>query len=219
MSSSPFERVLILETSGRPCEIAVASGRQIVTLGTMAESRRRASDLTLVVRDVLARAGWKPADLSAVVVGLGPGSYTGLRVALASAKALVYATGCAFYGVESFAGLLAHVPAESTEVLIVSDALQGKLFVRRCRRIAGDFQPVGPITVESRSDMTASNAFVTGPAAEFLNATSRTSDAFGLLQAAHDYPWAIHRDAWTAEPLYVRGSSAEEKRKDAGMPV
>ena len=101
---------------------------RVVAEAQLGEERRRASDLALVVDRLLREAGWEPASLTAVVVGLGPGSYTGLRVGLASAKALAYAVGCRFFGVETFAAIAIRVP--EGPVSVIADALQGKLFRR-----------------------------------------------------------------------------------------
>src|SRR4029079_17246767 len=82
-----FDRVLVLETAGKVGRTALASDRAVIAEAPLAEERRRASDLALAVDRLFREAGWEPRTLTAVVVGLGPGSYTGLRVGLAPAKA------------------------------------------------------------------------------------------------------------------------------------
>jgi tRNA threonylcarbamoyladenosine biosynthesis protein TsaB len=217
------KRVLIIETSGRVGQVALASSRAIVTEARLGEGHRRASDLALVVDRLLKEQGWSPRELTSVIVGLGPGSYTGLRVGLASAKAMAYATGCAFFGVETFAAIAMQTP--DTDVSVVGDALQGKLFRRdyRCNE-SGKREPVGPLEIVSATDWLASlrpNVVVTGPAAgmfegrlpagvRIANADRRDPCPIGLLDAV-ECPWAVTTDMWTAEPFYLRGSSAEEK--------
>src|SRR5262245_52282348 len=93
-------RLLILETSGRLGQVAVAGGSALRERRRLDEARRHARDLAPAVADLLATQGWKARDLHAVIVSLGPGSYTGLRVGLMSAKTLAYATGCTLIGVE-----------------------------------------------------------------------------------------------------------------------
>lgn len=211
-----YQRILILETSGRPPAIALARGDQIVAQGKLDDARRRASDLTSVVQQLLQQQEWAAQDIDAAIVGLGPGSYTGLRVALASAKALCYATGSAFFGIESFASCLIHVPPDYTQATIVADALQGRCFVRYCHRQDGDWQPQGEIQTRLISEMTASpnpESFLTGPAAHLIGGQSQNPDVPGLLWAHRHCPWAIQTDIWQAEPLYIRGSSAEEKKR------
>jgi tRNA threonylcarbamoyladenosine biosynthesis protein TsaB len=220
-----FDRVLILETSGRIGRVGLATGDHVVAEERLAEARRRASDLALVVDRLLKGQGWKARDFTAVIVGLGPGSYTGLRVGLASAKALAYATGCQFFGVETFAAIALRAPADIQQVSVVGDALQGKLFRRGYRRVESAWDSVGPLEEVRAAEWLASlhaGVFVTGPAAGMFsgktppgvviaNDLERDPRPVDLLNVAQQLPWAVTTDVWRAEPLYVRGSSAEEK--------
>ena len=80
-------RLLLIETSGRVGQVALADGPSVVGVRRLEESRHHARDLAPAVADLLAAASWTPRDLSAVAVSRGPGSYTGLRVGIMSAKA------------------------------------------------------------------------------------------------------------------------------------
>lgn len=213
-----FDRVLILETSGRIGQIALASDDYVLAERRLAEAHRRASDLALSVDQLLKAQSWKARDLTAVIVGLGPGSYTGLRVGLASAKALAYAVGCRFFGVETFAAIAVRTTA--SRVSVIADALQGKLFRRDYERNAdGTMTPMGPLQIvaaESWRQSLSLETIVAGPAAPMFE-VSRVSDQeieprpTDLLRVVRSCPWAVTNDMWLAEPLYLRGSSAEEK--------
>jgi tRNA threonylcarbamoyladenosine biosynthesis protein TsaB len=218
-----FDRALVLETAGKVGRAALAADGAVVAEARLGEERRRASDLALVVDRLLRETGWEPASLTAVVVGLGPGSYTGLRVGLASAKALAYAVGCRFFGVETFAAVA--MRAADGPVSVIADALQGKLFRRDYRRSGNDLEPSGPLEVVAGADWLAglkAGTQITGPAAaawegkvsagvKIVGAGERESRPMDLLAVARACPWAVTTDVWTAEPLYLRGSSAEEK--------
>lgn len=218
-----FDRALVLETSGKVGQAALAAGGVVIAEARLGEERRRASDLALVVDRLLREAGWEPASLTAVVVGLGPGSYTGLRVGLASAKALAYAVGCRFFGVETFAAIAERAP--DGPVSVVADALQGRLFCRAYLRAGNSLEPSGPLEVVAAADWLNTlrvGTRVTGPAAAawegklpsgvtVVEASERAPRTTDLVAVAQKYPWAVTTDMWTAEPLYVRGSSAEEK--------
>src|SRR5215470_17676078 len=93
-------RLLIIETSGRPGRVALAVGESLLAAVQLEEVRRHARDLAPTVAELLRGQGWKPRDLQGVIIGLGPGSYTGLRVGVISAKVLCYAVGCPLVGVE-----------------------------------------------------------------------------------------------------------------------
>jgi tRNA threonylcarbamoyladenosine biosynthesis protein TsaB len=96
-------RLLLIETSGRGGFVGLARGESLCGLSRLEESRRHGRDLAPLTAKLLKEQGWKPRQLDAVIVSLGPGSYTGLRVGLMAAKTLSYATGCALIGVETFA--------------------------------------------------------------------------------------------------------------------
>lgn len=215
-----FDRVLIIETSGRVGQVALASGDRVLAEVRLAEAHRRASDLALSVQRLLQDQQWKARELTNVIVGLGPGSYTGLRVGLASAKALAYATGCRFFGVETFAAIA--LRASLPLVSVVADALQGKVFRRDYGQSAGgELRPLTPLQIvtagEWRKSLSPDTA-VSGPAAGMFDLPSvcqadREPRPIDLLNVSRNCTWAVTTDVWRAEPLYLRGSSAEEKAK------
>jgi tRNA threonylcarbamoyladenosine biosynthesis protein TsaB len=219
-----FDRVLVIETSGRVGQVALADRRAVVATARLGEGHRRASDLAIVAERLLKAQGWQARELTAVVVGLGPGSYTGLRVGLSSAKALAYATGCEFFGVETFAAIA--VKSSHIGVSVIADALQGKLFRRDYGwNKSGKREPTSPLEIVSAADWLGSllpNVLVTGPAAgmferqlpaggRIASADERDPRPIDLVKVAKECPWAVTTDMWTAEPFYLRGSSAEEK--------
>lgn len=107
--------LLALDTATSLGSVAVARGGAVVSRGYLTERRRHAQGLVPAIRDALERAGAAPADLDGVVVGAGPGSFTGLRVAAATAKGLVHAGGAPLYAVSSLAAGAAAADALAPE--------------------------------------------------------------------------------------------------------
>lgn len=97
-------KVLGLDTSTLTSGIAVIDDGKL-----LAEARHDASahksDLLLAIDDVCKRAGVAPMELDAVAVGAGPGSFTGLRIGMATAKGIAFATGKPLWAVSSLAAL------------------------------------------------------------------------------------------------------------------
>src|SRR4051794_4105562 len=115
-------RLLILETSQRVGAVALARGDNIVGERSLDESRRHARDLVPAIQMLLAEQSWRARDLEAVMVTRGPGSYTGLRVGLMSAKTLAYATGCPLLAIDTFAAVYQQAPVGLTAVDVIADA-------------------------------------------------------------------------------------------------
>jgi len=95
-------------------------------------ARRQAGELLPVVATTLRRAGVRVADLAGIVVGDGPGSFTGLRVGWALAKGLAHAHGHPIVAVPAMLGharaAALAVRAGSEPVAVCFDALRGQVF-------------------------------------------------------------------------------------------
>lgn len=94
-----------IETATSACSVAVeAAGElvaEVVSRGAPAHTRRLLPDL----QHALQMAGATPEDVETVVVGLGPGTFTGLRIGVATARALALASGARLAGVPTLAAL------------------------------------------------------------------------------------------------------------------
>lgn len=86
--SSPY--LLCLETATGVCSVLLAQGTKVLAERTSTESREHAAMLAVYIDEVLKEAGLKASSLDAVVVSKGPGSYTGLRIGVATAKGICY---------------------------------------------------------------------------------------------------------------------------------
>jgi tRNA threonylcarbamoyladenosine biosynthesis protein TsaB len=218
--------LLILETSGRVGWVAVAEGALLRAAHRLDEARRHARDLAPRVADLLAAQGWRPRDLDAVLVSLGPGSYTGLRVGLASAKTLAYATGCILLGLETFAAVALQAPREAQRVDVLADAQQDKVYVQPFARNPNGWQAQDPLTIRPVTSWLAERegtAWVSGPGARLVE--GRLPEGTRLVEPGgrEPQPESLLRlglvrfqagerdDPFTLEPLYLRPSAAEEQ--------
>lgn len=85
--------LLYIDTSDAPGTIAIARDEDIIAQAHSTESRDHASVINRLIEETCREAGIRLQDLDAVVVCGGPGSYTGLRIGVATAKGLCYALG------------------------------------------------------------------------------------------------------------------------------
>lgn len=105
--------MVALETSGPVASVAVSRGREVLARRFLGEQGRHAAALLPALDEVLSDAGLERADLTGVVVGTGPGSFTGVRVAAAAAKGIAHALDVPLHPVSSLAAaaLAERVPA------------------------------------------------------------------------------------------------------------
>jgi len=91
------------------------------------ERPAHAGRLLALVEEVLGEAGWEPVER--IAVGVGPGSFTGLRIGIATARALAQARDLPLVGVSSLAALAAGAHAAPNQpVVAVIDARRGEVF-------------------------------------------------------------------------------------------
>lgn len=121
---------LVIDASTYVGTVAVLRHGQLLSDGSAAMRGRDAEALMPAVAECLARAGAKPRELSRVVCGSGPGSFTSLRIAASIAKGVSAAASCPLFAVSSLA-LLAVADGESRpgNYLAVLDALRGEAYV------------------------------------------------------------------------------------------
>lgn len=100
-------RILLIETATDACSAAVAEGTEILSVRRCGVPRSQAGGLAPLISGVLEESGTSVEKLSAVAVSSGPGSYTGLRVGVSTAKGICFGAGIPLIGIET-TEILAH---------------------------------------------------------------------------------------------------------------
>jgi tRNA threonylcarbamoyladenosine biosynthesis protein TsaB len=120
--------ILALEFSSEQRSAAVARGEFI--LGEAMESSGRSMAAFAMIENILARAKVEREEIEVIVVGLGPGSYTGVRAAIALAQGWQLARGTKTMGVSSVAAIAEQARVEKLfgRVNIVVDAQRGEFY-------------------------------------------------------------------------------------------
>ena len=88
-----MERIILIETSTALCSTALSENGAIVSYRESSAPKAHASLTAVFVQEILEERGLKLADCDAVCVSKGPGSYTGLRVGVSTAKGLCFGSG------------------------------------------------------------------------------------------------------------------------------
>lgn len=216
---------LLVETSGRGGRVGVAVGGAVVRRADLDPARRHNRDLAPTAATVLKAAGVAFRELHGVMVSVGPGSYTGLRVGIMSAKAVAFATGCRLVAVPTFA-VIAEQATDANDVLVIADALQGQMYAQRFTRAAGGWS-VGELGIRPAAEVLpalAGETWVSGPGVETFAGlipervhraplADRLPALDDMFRVGLGLPPLTREEMFALEPLYLRGSSAEEKAK------
>ena len=135
--------LLAFDTATPATTAAVHDGERVLAEAEAVDARRHGELLMPSITSVLAQAGVTRRDLTAVVVGTGPGPYTGLRVGLVTARVLAAALGIPAHGVCTLDAIAraAVTEAAGREFLVATDARRKEVYWARYapdgRRIAG----------------------------------------------------------------------------------
>jgi len=121
-------RILALETSADACSAALWLDGEVA--GRYEEAPRRHVELILpMVQELLARAGLRMQGLDGIAFGAGPGSFTGVRIAVSAAQGFALAAGLPLVPVSSLAALAARAVAGGAHrVYVTQDARMGEVY-------------------------------------------------------------------------------------------
>ncbi|OBK24789.1 tRNA N6-adenosine(37)-N6-threonylcarbamoyltransferase complex dimerization subunit TsaB [Mycobacterium asiaticum] len=198
--------VLALDTATPAVTAGIVRLEDLATLAerVTVDARAHAERLTPNVIEALAEAGLTMADLDAVVVGCGPGPFTGLRAGMATAAAYGHALGIPVHGVCSLDGI---GRLTSGDTLVVTDARRREVYWARYR---DGVRTDGP-AVSAPADVDA------GPARAVAGSPEHAA-LFDLPRCEPVYPTpaglALAVPDWSAEPaplvaLYLRRPDAK----------
>ncbi len=132
-------RLLALDTSSLACSVAVQNGGEILERHEL-QPREHTRLLAPMIRNVLREGDVELADLDAIVLGNGPGSFIGMRIAASVAQGLAHGAGLRIVPVSSLAAVAAEVFAASdaNEAIVAQDAHMNEVYLGAYRRGADD---------------------------------------------------------------------------------
>jgi len=220
--------ILAIETATPTASVAVVDDDRTLAVGERSVSTR-GDVLIALIDDVLKQAGLAIGDIDGVAVGAGPGSFTGLRIGMATAKGLCFARGVPLWTVSSLAALAHDAgPHPGRTVVPVLDARKSEVFAAAFRVDAGVPEPLTEARVLSPqrlgsllqglpnpvllgTGVIAYEAIIADLDVELLRDVRTTPSAESVGQLA--LRCSEHSNLAAAAPTYVRLSEAELKWK------
>jgi len=214
---------LALETSTPLGSVALGDGDTLLAECALSVRATHSETVLGEVERLFARTGRRPEDLEAVVVGAGPGSFTGVRIAAALAKGLCYARDLPLYAFSSLRALAASVG--HAPVCAVFDARREEVYaaafadgarrpaalgpaVLPLERLLEELEPVDGWTFAGEGALRHAG-IIEATGGTVLPAHLGVPRAAALLWLASVEPDGLVEDRTRWEPAYVRASGAE----------
>jgi tRNA threonylcarbamoyl adenosine modification protein YeaZ len=134
--------ILAIETSGRMGSVAIAQGEELLGESHFTGPMRHSAEVFPAIVGLFERFGRKPVDIEQVYISVGPGSFTGLRIAVTIAKTMALANNAGIIAVDTLDVIAANVspqvyaggvnginPASNERLATILDAKRGQFFV------------------------------------------------------------------------------------------
>jgi tRNA threonylcarbamoyladenosine biosynthesis protein TsaB len=237
-------RILAIETSVSAGLAAVLEGEKLLGETSLSPHERAARFLTPLILKQLASVGWRPQDVQLYAVTCGPGSFTGARVGVTTAKTLAYAVGAEAAGVDTMEAIAVqafcdgrtfrpdHAMDQCEHVYAVLDAQRRQLFCARFQRLPGDnaqtVEPTRVMDIDHWLTKLQTGDVAAGPGLRcvpgHLTAGIAVVDQSLWIPRAETVGRIAYRsylkgrrdDVWRLAPRYYRPSAAEEKAPGGG---
>lgn len=206
-------RTAAIDTSSALGTIALFEGDRLVARDERRVSNAHGESLLPMVDALFVRAGWKPRDVARWGVGVGPGSFTGIRIGVATVKGIALATGAEIVGVTSLDAVAEGVEGEGATIVSALFAMKGEVFLQA----RGLLEPVNVRIEETAARIAAlgcSRVILCGEGAKLVDWSALPFPWEIRAEPPHDLPraesvaaLAMRRDAGDAdlvEPVYVR---------------
>lgn len=209
-------KVLAFDTSSKALSLAILEDKQVLAETTINIKKNHSITLMPAIDFLMASLDWTPKDLDRIVVAEGPGSYTGLRIAVATSKTLAHTLNIELVGMSS---LLALVPYQQEGLFVpLMDARRNNVY-------AGFYENAKPVMPEAHLPFErvielingASQVTFVGEVGPFVEQIQehlpRTNYKETLPNAANLALWAWDKEADSLHdfvPNYLKRVEAEE---------
>ena len=192
MAQKPL--TLAVETSSRIGSVAIALGEQILAESAFSGPMRHSAELFPAIRSLLDRFNREPQEIEHIYISVGPGSFTGLRIAVTMAKAMHLANAAKIVAVDTLDVIAANVIGLTTEHRVSSIEYPASL-VRHSFSDGGSIEYIAAVLDAKRGQF-------------FIAVYQRTSDAIWkktLPDSLMTAPQFLHQFAYKQKPVWLLG--------------
>ena len=189
-------KILAFDASTRFLSLALADGKNILRYRNLRSKAFLSSSIVPNIRQILTKVGWTLKDLDGIFIGLGPGSFTSLRVGLSTAKALAFANDLKVVGISSLDLIAMNVKSDGN-ICVMMDARRGLVYSCCYEKRNGMLRRLTEDSLQKPEDVflhVKKNSFVIGDALPIYKAliTNSNLDLKCIEDAKIFYPDARH---------------------------
>lgn len=223
--------VLGIDTATMVCSIGLVDQERMVAEMTLHTRKTHSERLLPMIQQLLADAELTPQALQGIAVSIGPGSFTGLRIGITTAKSMAFALKVPVIGIPTLDALAAQFPYSRHLICPIIDAQKGNVYTALYRVDEGYPQRINEYRVISLDDLveqlyaSGQPVIITGEISEFPTQMQKVADQpqLHLAPALHCMPRGsviaalglrellagAGEDPATLTPFYIRRSEAE----------
>ncbi|WP_371380545.1 tRNA (adenosine(37)-N6)-threonylcarbamoyltransferase complex dimerization subunit type 1 TsaB [Sporomusa aerivorans] len=217
--------ILAIDTATLVSSVAIATPDTLVAELTIQTRKTHSERLMPHIASLLEMAEMPQSKLKAVAISIGPGSFTGLRIGLATAKAFAYALNIPLIGVPTLAALAFSCPAPGCILAPMLDAQKGNVYLGIYEWQNRSIVEIEPPQVVAFAGARTKLAQLGRPvlmlgeaAAQYAAEIPEAAPPHVIMPRAGSvavlaqqlYAEGVRHDVNTLEPLYIRRSEAEE---------
>jgi tRNA threonylcarbamoyladenosine biosynthesis protein TsaB len=219
--------LLFVDTGGATASVAIGAGNRVIAEATLLLDRKLSTRLLAVIDSLLGESGMTTADLDGFGVTRGPGSFTGIRIGMATVMGMASAAGRSVVGISSLALIAANLPFARYQVCALMDARKKEVYAGlfHCGSLPKLRAPECVLSPEIFLDRIREPTIFTGDGAavyrELIEARcsglshfapvscSFPRAASGIVLALEAFDRSEEMPPERLEPVYIRPSEAE----------
>lgn len=233
--------ILALETSSPVASIALLNDHKLIMEYTTNYKKNHSERLMPMIDEALRVSEMKPEDIDVVAVSIGPGSFTGLRIGVATAKAIAHALNKKIIGVSTLEATAYNLPYCNGYIASIVNALRGDVFGglykwegTKLKEVLSPelFSIEEYIKRVEEINAGKENIFIVNEGVDIMTPKITDREGWIIPNEAISIPKAVSigacayqriicspeeekfDDCYTISPIYMRKSAAEEKQKE-----
>jgi tRNA threonylcarbamoyladenosine biosynthesis protein TsaB len=151
--------ILLIETATAACSVGLIAGESLTGLRESFDQRSHAEQITLFIEQLMQEAALTYQQLDAIAVSKGPGSYTGLRIGVSTAKGICYATDKPLIAIGTLAAMAQGIGHQKAELFAEGDLLCPMIDARRMEVYTAVFNLAGKKLSDTEAVVVDENTF------------------------------------------------------------